>query len=70
MEFVLAKKGERLDTIVYNHYGTLNQDVLNRVLEANPHLLKKVKLDSFDKVYLPKIDKKNVLQTNKGKALW
>ena len=62
-----ANQGERLDQIVYREYKTLNKDVLNKVLEANPHLLGKIELDAFDIVYLPEI----TTESNKeNKTLW
>jgi len=62
-----ANQGERLDQIVYREYKTLNQDVVNKVLEANPHLLDKLVLDAFDIVYLPEI----TTESNKeNKTLW
>ena len=62
-----ANQGERLDRIIYREYKTLNQDVVNKVLEANPHLLDKLVLDAFDIVYLPEI----TIEPNKeNKTLW
>jgi len=64
----VAKRGERLDSIVLKEYGTLEQRTLTIVLEANSHLLRKHRLDAFDVVYLPQIEQ--VVPSNKGKALW
>ncbi|MDR2342793.1 MAG: tail protein X [Campylobacteraceae bacterium] len=47
----IASKGERLDTIVYKHYGTL--EVFAQVLKLNARL--KPILDDKDIVYLPDI---------------
>lgn len=50
----IAKDDERLDSIVYSHYGTLN--VFQSVLEVNSHLLNKKILNAGDIVLLPKIN--------------
>ena len=50
----IAKDDERLDSIVYSHYGTLN--VFQSVLETNSHLLNKKILNAGDIVLLPKIN--------------
>ena len=50
----IAKDNERLDSIVYSHYGTLN--VFQSVLEVNSHLLNKKILNAGDIVLLPQID--------------
>lgn len=63
-----ASRGERLDQIVFREYGTL--EVLQRVLEANVHLLRKVELEADDVVYLPELPKEPKTQVQKGKALW
>ncbi len=49
-----AKDGERLDSIVYSHYGTLG--VFEGVLGVNPKLTNKPILEAGDKVYLPFLD--------------
>lgn len=51
MKHVLAQKGDRLDQIVYNYYGTL--EPLNSVMLANAELMKKSVLEDKDVVYLP-----------------
>lgn len=51
MKEYLAKKGERLDQIVYAHYKSLEQ--FEKVLDCNKHLLCKLILNAGDKVYLP-----------------
>lgn len=50
----IAKDDERLDSIVYSHYGTLN--VFQSVLETNSHLLNKKILNAGDIVLLPQIN--------------
>ena len=50
----LAKDGERLDSIVYSHYGTL--EIFKEVLSCNPKLTNKPILEAGDKVYLPFLD--------------
>ena len=67
MKKYIAKKGERLDSIVFKEYKTLNKEILNAVLSANKHLLKKQKLDAFDEVFLPEIEIKN---KKRDKTLW
>jgi len=62
-----ANQGERLDQIVYREYKTLNNNVLNKVLEANPHLLDKLVLDAFGIVYLPEI---TIEPSEENKTLW
>ncbi|GAB6045068.1 hypothetical protein JCM11957_06660 [Caminibacter profundus] len=67
MREYIATQGERLDQIIYREYKTLNQDVVNKVLEVNSHLLNKIELEAFDKVYLPDI----VIESLKeDKTLW
>lgn len=58
----IAMGGERLDKVVYNHYGTL--EYFSVILETNPKLTPLLK--SGDRVILPKIEKKE----NKEEALW
>ena len=65
MTQVKAKKNDRLDSIVFEYYGSLEN--FGKVLEANVHLQNKVILNDGDIVYLPffeKVAKKEV------KALW
>ncbi len=61
-----AKKGERLDQIIYKEYGSLEQEIVNKVLSSNKHLLTKIELAAGDKVYLPNIQ----IKKPKGKYLW
>ena len=58
----IAKEGERLDKVVYNHYGNL--EYFNAVLEVNPKLTPLLK--NGDKVIFPKIE----IKENKDVALW
>jgi len=67
MEIYIAKQGDRLDSIIYKHYKSLDKDIVEAVLKENRHLLKKCLLDAFDKVYLPEIEIKT---EQKGRALW
>ena len=66
MRTYTAQKGDRLDSIVFKEYGTLEH--LDKVLEANPHLVTKVAYDDGDVVNLPVIEvpKKEI----KVKTLW
>ena len=50
----IAKDGERLDTIVYKHYGTLA--LFAKVLSCNPNLTNKPILKAGDRVVLPFLD--------------
>ena len=66
LKTVIAKKGQRLDQIIYKEYGSLNQEIINCVISANKHLLTKIELEGGDKVYLPNIE----IKEPKGKYLW
>ncbi|MBE2985466.1 tail protein X [Campylobacter sp. RM9344] len=59
----IAKDGERLDIIVYKHYGTLKN--FTEILAFNSRLNSILK--AGDKVFLPEI-KENVVK--KEKTLW
>ena len=67
MKKYVAKRGERLDEIVFKEYKTLDKEVLNAVLSANKHLLNKLKLDAFDEVFLPEIE---IKPKKTDKTLW
>ena len=67
MKKYIAKKEERLDSIVFKEYKSLNKEILNAVLSANKHLLNKLKLDAFDEVFLPTIEIKS---KKRDKTLW
>lgn len=58
----IAKNGERLDSIVYKHYKTL--EYFEQVLKANSKL--EPLLKTGDKVILPDIEVKE----SKEEALW
>lgn len=60
-----AKDGERLDSIVYAHYGTLN--LFQSVLACNPNLLNHRILRAGEIVWLPSADTKAKSLENK---LW
>jgi len=66
MKHTVAATGDRLDQIIYAHYGTL--DVMNEVMMSNAHLMGKPILDAGDKVYLPDIDLPEPTET--GVSLW
>lgn len=66
MKHTVATQGDRLDQIIYAHYGTL--DVMNEVMMSNAHLMSKAILDNGDKVYLPDIKIPDKLET--GISLW
>lgn len=59
-----AKDGDRLDQVVYKHYGHLRY--FEAVLALNAEL--EPKLRAGDKVFLPKI--KESLQKKELKSLW
>lgn len=66
MKHTIATTGDRLDQIIFIHYGTL--DVMNEVMMSNVHLMSKTILADGDKVYLPDIVKTDQLET--GVSLW
>ena len=66
-----AKKGERLDQIIFANYGTLSQDIIDAVLEGNVELLDHIELKGGERVLLPSIDEQIVNPApKKGSALW
>lgn len=67
MKHKIATQGDRLDQIIYAYYGTL--DVMNEVMMANVHLLRKAILDNGDKVYLPDMEVTAQAETA-GVNLW
>lgn len=66
MKHTVATKGDRLDQIIYQYYGTL--DVMNEVMMNNPHLMSTPILSTGDKVYLPEITEPEQAET--GVSLW
>lgn len=60
----IAKDSDRLDTIVYNHYGHLR--FFEQVLTLNPKLAATLK--AGDKVFLPEIKRKPRSKISYGKA--
>jgi len=67
MKYTVATQGDRLDQIIYQHYGTL--DVMNEVMIHNSHLMSTPILQNGDKVYLPDIDVTAQAETV-GVSLW
>lgn len=67
MKYTVATQGDRLDQIIYHHYGTL--DVMNEVMMHNPNLMSTPILQNGDKVYLPDIDVTAQAETV-GVSLW
>lgn len=61
-----AQSGDRLDQIAYQEYSTL--DHFDKVIEANPHLVKKPLLEDNDIVNLPELEQPK--QEIKVKTLW
>lgn len=70
MESILVTAGDRLDTIIYQHYKTLDQAVVDAVLAVNPHLLDRLELSAFDNVHLPELQLEAEKYLSKSKALW
>lgn len=64
-KIVIAQKGDRLEQIAYKEYKTLK--VINKVIEANSHLISKVILDDGDIVNLPPI---KLVKVKEVKSLW
>jgi len=65
VEYVTAQKGDRLDEIVFTHYGTL--EVFEIVLEENRPISTKLYLEYGDIVWLPQII---IEQEIEAKSLW
>lgn len=65
MTIYIVTEPQRLDTIVYKHYKTL--DVYETVLEINTKLLGKYILSVGDKVLLPSIE---ITKKQEDGALW
>jgi phage tail protein X len=66
-----CKDGDRIDDVVYKHYGSL--EPLAKVLFANPHLLElPIILNSPTIIKLPKIDdvKSDEVVENQRQQLW
>ncbi|TKX29526.1 tail protein X [Campylobacter estrildidarum] len=61
-EIYIAKNNERLDSVVYKHYGTLLY--FDQVLRVNPRLNPILK--TGDKVILPEIE----IEEDKEEVLW
>jgi len=62
------QEGERLDTIVFKAYGSVDAKVMDAVMEENTHLLDRTVLASGDVVFLPEIE--TAQSESKTKALW
>lgn len=67
MRCVIATKNDRIDSIVYAYYGSLNP--LNEVMMANAHLMSKPLLDDGDKVFLPTYEAETSSESD-GVSLW
>jgi len=65
MNEIKLKENKRLDQVVYENYGNL--DNLEKILELNTHLIDKIILDIDDIVYLPDITSKKIVEE---KSLW
>jgi len=65
MNEIKLKENKRLDQVVYDFYGNL--DNLEKILELNTHLIDKIILDIDDIVYLPDITSKKIVEE---KSLW
>lgn len=62
------QEGERLDTIVFKAYGSIDAEVMVSVMDANEQLLDRTILRAGDIVYLPDIEKSAAV--SESKALW
>ncbi len=62
------QEGERLDTIIFKAYGSLDADIVERVMDENKHLLERTVLVAGDVVYLPTFEQSSSVSTTK--ALW
>jgi len=69
MKTTTAQNGDRLDTIINTYYKTLDKQVVEKVIEANPHLVTTPVLSDGDVVNLPTIDIPKQ-QIKKAKTLW
>ena len=49
--YIVKNENERLDTVIFNHYGDLNN--IFTVLEINPHIQKDVFLEVGAEIKLP-----------------
>jgi len=65
-----AKKGERLDQIIFANYGSLAQNILDAVIELNTGLLDHIELKGGERVLLPRIEESIDTAPKKGSALW
>jgi len=68
MNQYMAKDGDRLDIIIFKAYRSLDKDVVEKVLDANEHLLDSSILQAGDIVYLPEIEQ--TIQQSTTEALW
>ena len=62
------QEGERLDTIIFKAYGSLDADIIERVMEENKHLLERTVLVAGDVVFLPTFEQADTISATK--ALW
>ncbi len=65
MTHIKAKDGERLDNIIFAHYGTLEN--FSKILEQNQHLKEKIILNDGDVINLPIFEQKVKKEVT---ALW
>lgn len=63
-----AVDGERLDTIVFKAYGSIDSYVMTAVMAENEHLLNTSRLSAGDIVFLPELTIKQ--DESEAKALW
>ena len=65
-------ENERLDQIVYRHYGTLEvfEKFLELIDDKDLHLLKKIYLTEGEKVVLPDITLETTGEVDNKGALW
>lgn len=61
----VARDGDRIDQIVFEHYGTL--DVMTQVFDANPGIAALLDIPMGTELVLPDIDSAEIEQSTK---LW
>jgi len=58
--YIVKDEDERLDTVVYNEYGDLNN--IFTILELNPHIQKDVFLEVGAEIKLPVFEKQKAVE--------
>ena len=66
MNQIMATDGDRIDLICWHHYGSLENRVVEQVLDANPGISVTTKLSAGQTIFLPIIDTSSQLE----RSLW